>query len=356
MPIEGYCLTFNKHHFRPNRTQSTSKKLPGFVQNAVIVEDATWLPHSTLNIKFLDGSSDLQDEVMQYINEWQPHTGLTFKVLGRNSSQTEQVRISLTGQPGQFWSYIGQQGLNVSPSSATMHLGLDGVTGSNVTERKRLTLHEMGHTLGLVHEHQTSKSPIKFQTPQIYSIFEQQFGFTKDMVDTNVIKVFEQAEVSNSEFDPNSIMLYWFPPGTVTPPEFTNRVNNTLSERDKAFTAEMYEVDPLKRMRGLLLELEQPFRGATLEKGQQLVYKFRAEKDGDYRFETSDTDFAWRMMLFNYEDLSDEMKGDSIKKRSGIVSRLNAKGLEAGDNFYLVLQNVNKDLSGGVTVTARRLK
>jgi len=355
--IEGYCLTCQEHYFggTPRPTRPPSRLLPAGARNAVLVDDATWPKRSALHIAFQGGPLSLREEVESYIREWELYTSLDFR-WDIPADGPAQVRISLTGAPGQFWSYIGAQAERVGANSPTMHLGLESV--EDPKERRRLVLHEMGHTLGLIHEHQTENVPFEFTRKpdgdlKIYDYFAKHFGWSRSMVDRNILEVYSEG-VSNSEFDNESIMLYWFPPGTVKPPRYSNKVNDDLSDNDREFVSAIYEADPFDRMRGFaLFDGQEPVQAAVGRPGDSLVYKFKAERDGPHTFEVTESDLPVALLLFNYENLNEPLNGDRLKRRNGLAAWIEARDLKRDGNYYLVVQNRAPAGFGCVAVEAR---
>lgn len=67
------------------------------------------------------------------------------------------IRISFDPRSGS-WSYVGNEVSLISANEATMNLGWIGTSDTTTESEKGVILHEFGHTLALMHEHQ---SPVR---------------------------------------------------------------------------------------------------------------------------------------------------------------------------------------------------
>ena len=141
------------------------------------------------------------------------------------------VRISFNPTQG-AWSLIGTDCLSEQDKTkATMNLGWFDVA---------TTIHEFGHTLGLIHEHQNPiGKTISWDDTKVYEWAKQTQGWDKETTFRNIIKKYSRNQINGSEYDPKSIMLYFFPASLTTNNEGTEE-NLRLSKYDAQYINTVY--------------------------------------------------------------------------------------------------------------------
>ena len=218
------------HHDRPPRSASRRRDRA----NAAALDGTIW-DVKQLTVYFMNGVQQYWDEVQKNVKVWEQFAAIEFVF---TSDPNALIRVSFEppfSPQGQFNSVIGSQAKLVDPSQPTVNLGFLPDTAED--EYARLILHEFGHTLGLIHEHQSPNAGINFKIPQVFQYFAQ-YGWTADMVQSNILNRYTLADVHNATaFDMNSIMLYPFPAEIAEPPTGVNRV---LSDLDKQLISSMY--------------------------------------------------------------------------------------------------------------------
>ncbi len=103
----------------------------------------------TLRVRFLDGDSTVRQKVEQMAQQWTQFVNMTFSF---GDDPDAEIRITFQGK-GTSWSYIGTDNLAIPKNQATMNLGWLTLATSDA-EYTRIVLHEFGHVLGFIHEHQ----------------------------------------------------------------------------------------------------------------------------------------------------------------------------------------------------------
>jgi serralysin len=203
--------------------------LEGAVLNANL-----WRPGATLRVRFLDGQPEVQQKVAQYAQEWTRSINLGLQFC--NDADAE-IRISFQ-QPGS-WSYIGTDALGISAGEPTMNYGwLTPETPDD--EYSRVVLHEFGHALGMIHEHQNPAAGIRWNKEAVYrALGGPPNNWDRATVDHNMFETYSRNITQFTTFDPDSIMLYFFPKEWTTDGmEFGQ--NSVLSSTDREFMQTRY--------------------------------------------------------------------------------------------------------------------
>jgi Astacin (Peptidase family M12A) len=193
-----------------------------------------WRPGSTLNVRFLGGNPRVWAKVEQYAHQWQEFANIRFEFV---TSGQAQIRIAFMEGEG-AWSYLGTQALLYSdPQIPTMNYGwLNAETPDD--ESARVVLHEFGHALGCIHEHQHPENGIPWDREKAYAYYGQQ-GWSRQEVDRQVFQRYSTNILRFSRFDPESIMMYPVPV-QITYGNFSVGWNRCLSDDDKSFVGQLY--------------------------------------------------------------------------------------------------------------------
>ena len=175
------------------------------------------------NMTVIDGIKEI---IKQRI---QPIVGLQFNYV--DDYNNAKVRISFDVNDG-AWAVIGIQCLDPEINGkATMNLGWFDVA---------TTLHEFGHVLGLIHEHQNSRdNPISWNKEAVYKWAQSDQNWDQQTTNENILQNYPINQINGSVFDPLSIMLYFFP-AELTTNNHGTRQNLRLSGYDVKYISEKY--------------------------------------------------------------------------------------------------------------------
>ena len=107
-------------------------------------------------------------------------------------------------------------------------------------EYERVVVHEFGHALGCVHEHQSPKAHLHWNKEKVYEVFSGSPNFwSRDDIDHNILQKYSPKGMAATAFDEASIMLYQFDAALFKDGQGTP-LNFALSDHDKRFIAQMY--------------------------------------------------------------------------------------------------------------------
>lgn len=222
-------------------------------------------------VSFLDGTTEQKEWVREVIQrELEPLVDrIRFK--WHVIPEEGDIRISFKLK-GQAWSTVGTDAKQIPSPQPTMNLGwLDNnVDYGNEKYRNtgQVVLHEFGHAMGMIHEHQNPKSnPIKWNKPVVIEELSKTQGWDIQTINHNMfakygdkelceearaldktdstragkIKDYCEGEVVNgSQYDVNSIMHYFYPARWIEEGPVEIPVNTVFSELDKVWLRKYY--------------------------------------------------------------------------------------------------------------------
>ena len=196
-----------------------------------------WRPGRILHVAFLEGVSEVHQKVTFYANEWGKYGNITFIF---DNIPNAEIRIAF--RPGASWSALGTEALveEYFPVGApTMNFGwLTPSTPDH--EYSSVVLHEFGHALGLIHEHQNPGGGLKWNYDAVIKELSGPPNYWDTAtIQSNVFAQYDEAQTQYSHFDPTSIMLYPIPSTWVLNDREVQR-NYTLSKMDKEFIQTLY--------------------------------------------------------------------------------------------------------------------
>jgi hypothetical protein len=198
-----------------------------------------WAAGTVLKCRFLEGSSKVKKKVETIAHEWSRHANIKFKFV---ASGEAEIRIAFMAHDGS-WSAVGRDALNRAYFPAhqpTMNYGWLTETTDD-REYSRVVLHEFGHALGCIHEHQAPKFTRVWNKEAVYRYFSGSPNFwSKEDIDHNVLQKYSPKGMLFSKFDPKSIMLYDFDAALFADGLGPTNSNIKLSPTDSSFIKSLY--------------------------------------------------------------------------------------------------------------------
>jgi hypothetical protein len=261
------------------------------ILRAIAPKKSLWPNGSSLRIYFQEGSQKDQDFVESVAKEWLKYANLKFEY---SDNPDAHIRIGFQPSDGS-WSAVGTDCLDLSyfpKNDRTVNFGwLD----------KSVVLHEFGHAIGLGHEHQNPRGGIKWNEPVVIEALKGPPNYWSDEVSRfNVIQKYAVNQIIGTDFDPDSIMLYFFPVEWTLNGIATHE-NEELSKIDKAFIAGANAYPKTgKTQDDVIVDLAVNDKKATSanigQPGEEDLFRFVAKDVGYYSIATrGKTDLIMRL-------------------------------------------------------------
>lgn len=173
-----------------------------------------WVNGTEIKFMFLEGAEPQKNVVRRAFQVWKAlGIGISFKEVA--SVEDAMVRIGFDHGDGS-WSYVGRDILTIPRTERTMNFGWDLTVDSY---GMTTAIHEIGHTIGFQHEHQSPFAGIEWNTRAVYAEFSgPPNNWPKNQIDANILSKLPANQVKGSAWDPKSIMEYEFGPGLVLQP------------------------------------------------------------------------------------------------------------------------------------------
>lgn len=310
---------------------------------AIAPRGKTWINGEALSVRFLGGSTAQRKIARDQARWWSDVANLTFRF---DDAPNAEIRISFDQGDG-AWSYIGTDCRSIPLNEATMNLGfLDGGTAA----------HEFGHAIGLAHEHQNPAGGIQWNEAVVIREMARSPNFWDEATTRhNILRRYRAEQVNGTAFDPDSVMLYFFP-AAWTLNGIGTEANEILSAMDKSFIAgaRMYPKAGAVVTDAVPLTVNATRRtqASIGQAGEEDLFRFRASRDGRYLIDTAGpTDVV--MKLFG-PDSTTALVAEDDDSGHGLNARI-AADLIAGD-YYVQVRHYNRQRgSGHYSIRVRKL-
>jgi hypothetical protein len=225
---------------------------------AVVVRTLTWKPGELIKVCFRSGTPAARERVAKYASEWMRYANvkLEFGEPGNLRSckgdNSEAIKVDFidSGPKSGFWSALGTLSRKDEHSLNLSYLGRDQLPvnreGQSMpeAEARRLILHEFGHALGLLHEHQSPKANCGAEYyEEAVLAYGALRGWPREQTIRNFKQYSEAPELNATEVDRKSIMHYSLPPWLFKQGEKSAcyvPTNFDISDADREFMARVY--------------------------------------------------------------------------------------------------------------------
>jgi len=267
------------------RFQSTVRR--GGATRAIMPIGKLWMNGSTLRVRFIGGTAAQRAKAREQALWWTAFANLSFNF---NDAPDAEIRIAFLPDDG-AWSYVGTDNRNIPMNQPTMNLGfMDGGTAA----------HEFGHAIGLAHEHQNPAGGIEWnESAVIKSLSGPPNNWNEATIRHNVLNKYTVDQIKGTAFDPDSIMLYFFP-GSWVKSGVGTHANDVLSAVDKAYIASA-EACPktaptVAEAVALKVNAARRTAGEIGQPGEEDLYKFTVVTGGTHVIDTQGpTDVVMRL-------------------------------------------------------------
>lgn len=211
-------------------------------RRAALLKEVSWGPNPTITAAFLGGSPALRSRVknaaMGWISDGGARVSLTFLTNPAVDPKAADVRIAFIAGDGS-WSYLGTQCRHIARHLPTMNFGWIDETSSE-DDLRSVVLHEFGHALGLIHEHQNPKKGILWDRHAVIAdLSRPPNGWDLATIEHNMFKKYDADAVDATNTDSASIMMYQIP-SRWTKDGFSTSFNVRLSAQDKKLIQSIY--------------------------------------------------------------------------------------------------------------------
>lgn len=240
--FDAHGAVLEKSVVKQNRSEVIKKKKFLFiVLEKESVEKNREITLGTQSLKNIEASrrAYFRSLLKLAANEWMRYAAVDFKVLSEDSNQKADFEVNFIAPVIERNSRIGRSShgsVEFDRKIINLNLPSDTTRGSHF----KVTLHELGHVLGFMHEHQHPEREFSFN----FDLLLKNCGLgslemCRSSIEYNNMRTFSGSKYILKDYDPKSIMHYG-----VQPPVILENMqileSMSLSLGDKIAAADVY--------------------------------------------------------------------------------------------------------------------
>ena len=225
-------------------------------RRAAFIKSNIWPAHSKIRIGFYEAPPDIKwtplsvmkgknkpiDPLEEVVRSLSPSQAIIKVVTERIIpivnlsisfvSNVKDANVRVNFKKDGAWAYVGNDNLN--------HTDYNDPTVNFEWLDVATIIHEFCHVMGMIHEHQNPfGKPIDWNVQAVYQWAQSSQKWDKETTDVNILEKYDQTLLNGSEYDPNSVMLYFFP-NSLTNDHVGTEQNMRLSPTDAIWLEKMY--------------------------------------------------------------------------------------------------------------------
>lgn len=156
---------------RELREPADSRALPYDRLELAVKRNCLWGPGSVLKIRLIGGSRKVRTKVQRYAGEWTKYANIYMSFVPATYRGRTHIRVTFDKEGG-TWSLLGTECLDEDQDAATMNFSWFH-DNTREDDFRGTILHEFGHALGCIHEHQHPHNGIQWDRKKVFAYYKQ---------------------------------------------------------------------------------------------------------------------------------------------------------------------------------------